>query len=565
MPRQTQQRVPMATLMNYMYQCGLSMAACVAWSSGEHAQAAACVGAAVTSYALARLKLKETKLGVAAVALRETGWQTPAPINRSGTQAGMQGYAERRTQYKEDYEGRDDYFDYYSEVAKGRDRGDGLNQYEFMLAYWLVMMLLPFAVINFCDDRGRHCAFSQLANWSTAECIIRADIFTCEAAMDMMEVIVVMPWTTGAGRYTDKPLFFVNSFSVGQGPRIEGMLAYLPEDNDPFKIRDALKAMAVVYVRSGLAPPHMTYYQVLGVMASVAGFGGNNATKNIGPRSSSSQGICECSRLCLIETTITGEEGLAGEVEVKIHHAPAKTICDIWTVPGALAEAEAGALKAFGETHYAPRRVPWAGGVLAIELSDDEEEETLGAPDVTDAATSSSEQELTPEFLQTMFFAVSLYAVALKSGEVEKVVTAVGAQVDVLVRKDASAARELLDEVKRARSRDRTGGPVDLSKIWDEVERPSWDPASKGFLKRALAAREGLEMTTRDVPKLYDDDRKLIYDPSSSTGFQELLKQYSDEVVSGKAHAKFQKNQKAAGSLEAMYETLAPRKRSRTS
>ena len=158
-----------------------------------------------------------------------------------------------------------------------------------------------------------------------------------------------------------------------------------------------------------------------------------------------------------------------------------------------------------------------------------------------------------------------MYAVALKSGEVEKVVTAVGAQVDVLVRKDASAARELLDEVKRARSRDRTGGPVDLSKIWDEVERPSWDPASKGFLKRALAAREGLEMTTRDVPKLYDDDRKLIYDPSSSTGFQELLKQYSDEVVSGKAHAKFQKNQKAAGSLEAMYETLAPRKRSRTS
>ena len=69
-------------------------------------------------------------------------------------------------------------------------------------------------------------------------------------------------------------------------------------------------------------------------------------------------------------------------------------------------------------------------------------------------------------------------------------------------------------------------------------------------------------MTTRDVPLLYDDDRKLIYDPSSSKGFQELLAQYRKDEGSGKAHAKLQKNQKNAGSLEAMYGTLAPRRSS---
>ena len=40
--------------------------------------------------------------------------------------------------------------------------------------------------------------------------------------------MVLMPWTTGAGLYTDKPLFFVNSFSVSQGETIEGMVAICP-------------------------------------------------------------------------------------------------------------------------------------------------------------------------------------------------------------------------------------------------------------------------------------------------------------------------------------------------
>ena len=84
----------------------------------------------------------------------------------------------------------------------------------------------------------------------------------------------------------------------------------------------------------------------------------------------------------------------------------AQTICDIWTVPGALAEAEAEALDAFEErctTRRAPRR--GRGGAVAVQREDDEEEETSGAPDVVDAATPSSEQELTPEFLQACFFA----------------------------------------------------------------------------------------------------------------------------------------------------------------
>ena len=566
MPRLAAKRVPMATLMLFMYQFGLGMEACIAWSSGEHAAAAACIGATAASYALARRKLKGTKLGVAAVCLRDTGWQTPSPIDKPPTLAGMQGYAERRTRYKDDYKDDPTYFDYTSEGRTGHAHDDGLNQYEFMLAYWLVMSLLPFAVINFCDDRGRHCAFSQLENWSTAECLIRADIFACEWAMEMMDVMVLLPWTTGAGLYTSKPLFFVNSFSVGQGQTIEGLVAYLPEDNDPYKIRDAFRAMAVVYKRSGLAPKHMSIYQVFRAMVAVAGFGGADlATKNIGPRSSASQGICECSRLCRIETTFTGEDGGPGEIEVKIHHASAQKICGIWNVPGARAAAEAEALDAFEETHYAPRRGPWKGGAVAIEFSDDEEEENSGATDVVDAATPSSEQELTADLLRDVFFSASLYAEALRSGKVEEVLTAVGAQVDALVGKDASATWRLFEEVRRARSKGRSGGSADLSEIWDEVSLPSWDPASPGFLERALAAREGLEMTTRDVPLLYDDDRKLIYDPSSSKGFRELLAHYRENEGSGIAHAKLQKRQKETGSLEAMYPAPTQRLKRRRS
>ena len=55
-------------------------------------------------------------------------------------------------------------------------------------AYWLVMTL-PFAVINFCDDRGRHCAFSQL-ELVDGRFLIRAR-FTCVAAIVMMDVMVV--------------------------------------------------------------------------------------------------------------------------------------------------------------------------------------------------------------------------------------------------------------------------------------------------------------------------------------------------------------------------------------
>ena len=140
MPRLTQKRVPMATLMLFMYQFGLGMEACIAWSSGEHAAAAACIGATAASYAIARRKLKGTHLGVAAVALRETGWQTPSAIDGGGTLAGMQGFAERRTTYKEDYADDPTYFDYTTEGRTGHAHDDGLNQYEFMLAYWLCLL-----------------------------------------------------------------------------------------------------------------------------------------------------------------------------------------------------------------------------------------------------------------------------------------------------------------------------------------------------------------------------------------------------------------------------------------
>ena len=104
----------MATLMMFMYNFGLSNEAVVAWSSGIHAAAADCYGAADASYPLARQYLKDdTHLGVAAVGLREEGWQTPAPIDHSETHAGMQGFAMRRARYPEDYADDATYF-YYS-------------------------------------------------------------------------------------------------------------------------------------------------------------------------------------------------------------------------------------------------------------------------------------------------------------------------------------------------------------------------------------------------------------------------------------------------------------------
>ena len=264
----------MAKLMLFMYKFGLSNEAVVAWSSGIHAAAANCYGAADASYPLARQYLKDdTHLGVAAVGLRNEGWQTPSPQDSTGSHAGMQGFALRRTWYKADYGDDVTYFDYsYEGRIPGADLGDGLSDYNFKLAYWLVMHVLPLGITNFCDQRGRHSAFSQFDNWSTAEFLIRSQIYTCEEAIKMMDLMVVPPWTTGAGTYTGKPLLFVNAFSVGQGPRIKAMVAYLPEDNDPNTIRAALKVMAEVYVRSGLAPKGMTVYQTYRTMANLAGF-----------------------------------------------------------------------------------------------------------------------------------------------------------------------------------------------------------------------------------------------------------------------------------------------------
>ena len=437
--------------------------------------------------------------------------------------------------------------------------------YEFELAYLLVMYLLPLAVINFCDDRGRHCAFSQLENWSTAEFAIRAQLFTCAAAIAMFDLMVVPPWTTGAGRYTGKPLLFIDSFSVGQSPRIRAMLAYLPESSDPGAIQAALRVMAVVYVRSGLAPKGMSTYQVFQTMVSLAGFGAH-ATKNIGLRSSASQGICECSTQlkmgggAIVTTLIPPGEG-GPRATVKIHAAPAQKICNLWNVQGARAVADAEALRWFADTHYRGRAAPWAGGAALIPVADDGAAETSGPSDVTDAATPASEEELTPEFLRTIFLVVSLYAATPKAKR-EEALTAVGEGVDALRRRDPRAVRALFDEMERARSKERDDGPADLSQIWDEAPRPPWDPESERFLERALEAREGLDMTTRDVPLLYDDDRKLIYNPSSSKGFQELLEQYRKDEGIGEARASLQKNQKLTGSLRAMYQAPAPRARS---
>ena len=164
--------------MRFIMRKALSMEAVVAWSTGEHAVAAACFEADGESYPMARKLLQDTVLGVAAVGVRNEGWQSPSPRDNAESHAGMQRYAVQRTLYEADYVGND-YFPYtYEGLGNGHDRDDGLNQYDFELAYWLNMHLLPLPVINFCDDRGRHSAFARLKNWSTAEFAIRAVLYT---------------------------------------------------------------------------------------------------------------------------------------------------------------------------------------------------------------------------------------------------------------------------------------------------------------------------------------------------------------------------------------------------
>ena len=558
-------RVSVTRMMRFMLRKALSMEACVAWSTGEHAVAAACDLSDDASYPLARKLLQDTLLGVAAVCQRDTGWQSPAPIDVGGTLAGMQGYAERRTEYEKDYENATDYF-YYT--SKGRRPGvhsvnDGLNQYDFKLSYWLVMHLLPLPVINFCDDRGRHSAFSRLNNWSTADFAVRAALFTCSEAIKMMDLMVVEPWKTGAGTYTDKPLFFIDSSSVGEGARIKAMVAYLPEDNDPNAIQAALKVMAVVYKRSDLAPEHMSTYQVFLAMRDLAGFGGTTARKNITLASSTSQLIAECFQQLVtgggkIVTTLIppGEEG-GPRVDVKITAAPAEKICELWNDPDARKKADDAALRRFAALHYPSGAVPsWQGGVPIVP--DDGAGETSGKSGGDDTAeeveaSPPSEVELTPALIETCFQTLSLYG-ATDEAQREEALTAVGAGVDALVRKDPTAARRLYLELKRARNKGRSDGPADLSEIWNVVPRPSWDPASRGFLARALKLRKGLKMAPVEVPELRDDDGDLIYDASTSTGFQKLLNQYSTDEGAGMARASLQRTQKdLAGSLEAMY------------
>ena len=564
----------MATLMMFMYNFGLSNEAVKAWSTGIHAAAADCYGAADASYPLARQLLKEaTYLGVAAVGLREQGWQTPAPgYGHDG--AGMINYAAQRTLYKGDYADDPTYF-YYSYAGRDNvDLGDGLNPYNFELAFWLVMRVLPLAAINYCDDRGRHSAFSQFDNWSTAEFLIRSQIYTCEEAIKMMDVMVVPPWTTNADTYTGKPLLFVNAFSVGQGPRIEAMLAYLPESNDPHATQTSLKVMAEVYVRSGLAPKGMSAYQTYATMANLVGFA-CAPEKNIGLGASASQGICSCYEQLVtgggdIITTITREGGRQ-TVKVRIVPADEAEICRLWNEPGARAAADAEALSRFEAKHYAPRRAPWNGGVSIFEDessddSDDDdaevEDEDKGesssesggddAPETVDARAPS--EELTPALIRTIFYSLSLYADA-EEGEVEAVLTAVGERVDALGPAGVRALHRELVRARGARGGRRTGGPANLGLVLDEDTYPSWHPESERFLERARAARVGLvEPVPREVPELRDDDGVLIYNASTSTGFDELRDQYRTDLAAGRARASLQKTQKKlAGSLEAMY------------
>ena len=104
----TRERVAMATLMMFMYTYGLSMNACVAWSTAQHAAAAACFGAAAATYPLAR-QAQGCWASPRSRSVTRAGRRLAQDV--SGKHAGMQGFAMRRTR-KVDYVDDGTYFDY---------------------------------------------------------------------------------------------------------------------------------------------------------------------------------------------------------------------------------------------------------------------------------------------------------------------------------------------------------------------------------------------------------------------------------------------------------------------
>ena len=148
--------VPLAKMMLFMWRYALCMDACIEWSVGYCYIDADCSYSDTKNLETALELCASRRLGVAAVGVRAVGWQSPSPYN-AWTDACMRKFAEHRTKfakYYNDEESLQSYFDYYEA---------GLIRWNFELPYWLIMRLLPYPVINFCDERGQASA-NQTAN-----------------------------------------------------------------------------------------------------------------------------------------------------------------------------------------------------------------------------------------------------------------------------------------------------------------------------------------------------------------------------------------------------------------
>ena len=99
------------------------------------------------------------------------------------------------------------------------------------------------------------------------------------------------------------------------------------------------------------------------------------------------------------------------------------------------------------------------------------------------------------------------------------------------------------------------------------LKKPLKDALILPFLqagKGGVPAGEQPDIRRVDVSSSDADLQRLslIYNASTSTGFQALWDQYRADESAGRAHTRLQKNQKKlTGSLEAMYPDTAPRTR----
>ena len=226
------------TMMNFMWRFALCAAAVKEWSLGIVYEDSA-AGDKATALGL----LKKTVLGVAAFACRCLGWQTPSPWSGTGTHAGMDQFALRRTRHADQYDDDADapnMFRFTTDMillgcdVPGAD-GENAWTWRFRSSFWTVMYCLPIPCIFFCDKRGQRVAYSRFQEWQTADFVIRSMLYCVPEALKLLRIRVLDPSATGACSddgtpFFGKPRLWINTFSAGEPGGVGAMLAFEPEN-----------------------------------------------------------------------------------------------------------------------------------------------------------------------------------------------------------------------------------------------------------------------------------------------------------------------------------------------